>query len=104
MNDSLNLAFILIQQNYLVYIPNSIYFCKFFYSMPIILPAYSAWILVYISIERFIRINRDKKFFNPTILIGILLTCFFYFTPVLYYTEVIYITPNNPQYDCRNSN
>jgi hypothetical protein len=109
LNDSLNLAFILIQQNYLAYIPNSIYCCKFFYSMVIILPAYSAWILVYISIERFIRFLNDerikqildKKTFNSTILIGILLTCFFYYTPVWYYTEVIYISTNNnnPQYD-----
>jgi hypothetical protein len=109
LNDSLNLVFLLIQQNYLANIPNSIYCCKFFFSIILILPAYSAWILVYISIERFIRfLNNerikqilDKKYLNSIILIGIMLTCFFYYTPVWYYTEVIYISTNNnnPKYD-----
>jgi hypothetical protein len=111
LNDSLNLVFLLIQQTYLANLPNSIYFCKFFFSIIFIIPAYSAWILVYISIERFIRfLNNerikqilDRKYFNSTILISILLTCFFYYTPVWYYTEVIYITTNNnnnnSQYD-----
>lgn len=109
LNDSLNLVFLLIQQNYLANIPISIYCCKFFFSIILIIPAYSAWILVYISIERFIRfLNNerikqilDKKYLNSIILIGVMLTCFFYYTPVWYYTEVIYISTNNnnPQYD-----
>jgi hypothetical protein len=105
--DSLNLTFILIKLNYLNYIPNSIYFCKFFYTIIFVLPAYSAWILVYISVERFLRTIYkgwiikilDKKLSNQIILMSILLICFFFYTPVWYFTSVIYIlTSNDGQY------
>ncbi len=105
--DTLNLVLILSQKSYLNYIPNNIYFCKFFYTIILVLPAYSAWILVYISVERFIRTIYkgriitilDKKWSNQIILMSILLICFFYYTPLWYFTKVIYIlTSSDGQY------
>ena len=106
--ESLNLVLIFTQKNYLNYIPNNIYFCKFFYTIILVLPAYSAWILVYISVESFLRTIYkerrimkilDNKCLNQIIQVSILLICFFFYTPVWHFTSVIYIsTRNNAEY------
>lgn len=88
MVDSLNLVLLV---NNIVYerIEFSIPYCKISQSLVDILPAYSAWNLVLISVERFVSIvyptSKMAKVFSTrllqiTSLVGILLSCFFFYT------------------------
>ena len=84
--DSLNLGFLVIYI-LMIKIELSSFFCKVYYFLADFLPGYSAWILVLISVERFISIAYPTskmakvlvtRFFLIGSLAGILLFCFCY--------------------------
>ena len=88
MVDSLNLVLLELAINVNL-IPLSTIVCKVYQSLMRILPAYSAWILVFISAERYILVMYsrsklakifDHKWFQLTVLFLIAIFCFFYYS------------------------
>jgi hypothetical protein len=88
-------------------IQNTMLYCKIFLALIYILPAYSAWTLVYISIERLVRtiyptskINLflKKQWFHVVFLMLILVVCFFYYTPTWYNYSIRYYTLGSQEY------
>ena len=104
--DSLNLVLLV---NSIVHerIEFSIPYCKISQSLVDILPAYSAWILVLISVERFVSIvyptSKMAKVFSTRLfqiasLVGILLSCFFFYTIDWLFFEVTYVVFTNDSF------
>lgn len=104
--DTLNAA-ILIIAICTIQIQNTLLYCKIFITLIYILPSYSAWILVYISIERLVRtiyptskINLilKKQWLQVVFLMLILVICFFYYTPTWYNYSIRYYTLGSQDY------
>jgi hypothetical protein len=74
-------------------------FCKIYQSLTMMIPAYASWILVYISIERYISIVHStkkiaeifgNKWFQLICLLGTFMVTFFYYHAQWLYFRVIY--------------
>jgi hypothetical protein len=77
----------------------STFFCKIYQSLTMMIPAYSSWILVYSSLERYILIVHslkkiarifEKKWFQFISLLGTFIVTFFYYHGQWLYFKVIY--------------
>jgi hypothetical protein len=94
---ALILVILLINSNW---VKPSTVFCKIYQSLTMMIPAYSSWILVYISIERYISIVHSRKkiakifgnkWFQLMSLLGaFIVTVFYYYTQWLDF-NVVYI-------------
>ena len=82
-------------------------YCKVYISLLFILPAYTAWILVFISLERYFSVvfstKKVAKLFSNRIfqmlsLFVLLLVCIFYYSPDWIYYELEYATLVNYSY------
>ena len=101
--DSLNLIIFEFSTNYNI-IKLSTIVCKIYQSLIDILPAYSAWILVFISAERFISIvySRGKlpqlfgtRWFQMSCLLLIFIFCFFYYSIDWLFFRMTYVVFRN---------
>jgi hypothetical protein len=79
-------------------------FCKIYQSLTMMLPAYASWILIYISIERYISIVHStkkiagifgNKWFQLMCLLGTFIVTFFYYHAQWLYFRVIYAAFKN---------
>jgi len=108
--DSLNLIILEFSTNYNI-IKLSTIVCKIYQSLIDILPAYSAWILVFISAERFISIVYSRsnisqlfgtRWFQMSCLLLIFIFCFFYYSiDWLFFrmTYVVFLNDSIKNYD-----
>jgi hypothetical protein len=85
----------------------STYFCKIYVSLSYILPAYTAWILVFISLERYFSIvfykRKIAEYFSNKIyqmmsLIFLLVICIFFYCPIWINYELKYASLVNNSY------
>ena len=85
----------------------STFYCKIYVSLSYILPAYAAWILVFISLERYVSIIYSKQkianyFSNKTnqmmSLFFLFLICIFFYCPIWLNYKLEYATLVNQSY------
>ncbi len=107
LNDSLNLILLEISAFFGI-IPLSTIFCKVFQSLVEIIPAYSAWILVFISAERFILIVYSgsklakligHKWVQLTFLFLVFIFCFFYYSINWIFFKITFVVFSNESID-----